>query len=549
MIAHSRLSRLTVSAALVACVGCQRARLPESFVPADAAAVLSVPRVDQALVAYKALAERFADLPAVRNALLKGEARALKETGIDLDRPESIQARGLNPQHGLYAFLPAMDDRGCLVVAVLDRDAADGFVREILRKLSAKTLTFREARARGLTLTEVIEEGQTQAEMAYLHHRKSLLLCVADKTVNLTEYVAGVAQTKPDQGLFARADFQAARAGVGTTQLWAYVEAGAARKWLIDRKSGKFRDSFATLAEELQGRNAFSAGLDVSGQAATLRVFLHSTAARAAEDRKLGSGQGPAPNFIQFLPLNGTILLLKATANMPVMVEHIMKEGGGILGRDKLEEGVAAVNQKIGLDLRQDVLALLAGRFILGFDKLGFGLDEARKAEDPMLVAPKLPAYLLAQVNDRGKAAGLLSTIERRLRQFEIPVEVAGTTEPVYTVSPNGRPLLSFGLRGDVLVVSTAEHFPKLIEYSRAEPSARVEIGSGQVSSLLRTADAEMLYLDLVQTAALLHALTLLKPDKELDEVLPVLDRLRNVALLSQWHEDGSSIELQLRLR
>lgn len=546
---RTRLSRLMLSATLVACAACQRARAPESFIPADAAAVLSVPRLDQALGSYKALAERFVEIPAVRNALLKGEAKALKETGIDLDRIESIRARGLNPQQGLYVFLPATADRGCLVTAVLDRDAADVFVRELLRKVTAKGLTFREARAQGLTLTEVLEEGQTQAELAYVHHRKSLLVCASEKTVNLADYVATVAQAKPEQGLLGRADFQAARVGIGNAQFWAYIEASVARKWLIDSNDDKSSDFTSTLAEELQGRKAFAAGLDVSGQAATLRVFLHGTQARAAEDRALWSGQGPAPDFVQFLPLSGNILLIKASANIPVLTEHLMQEGGGFLGRVKLEENLAAVNQKLGFDLRKDILALLAGRFLIGFDKLGFGLDEARKAEDPMAVVPKLPAYLLAQVNDRGKAAGLLASIERRLRESEIPVDVSGTTEPIYTVSPNGRPLLSFGLLKDVLVVSTADHFPKLLEYSRAEPTDRAEIGSGRVSSHLRTADSEVLYVDLVQTAALLHAVTLLKPDKEIDEILPVLDKLRDVALLSQGHEDGSSFEFQVRLR
>jgi hypothetical protein len=536
-------------AALLAFVGCQRTRAPESFIPADAVAVLSIPRMDQGMAAFKALGERFSDLPTVRKALAKLTGETLKETGIDLDRPDSIRISGLDAQKGLHAFLPATADRGCLIAGVRDAEAVDTFVRTLLRRLDDKAKDFRAVRARGLSLTEVIEEGQTKAEVAFVQNGKSLLLCIAEKTVDVADYLAGVAQAAPEQGLSRRTDFQAARASLGSTQLWAYVEAGAARKWIIDSKGGEFSASFKKEVLALDGRDSLSAGLDVSGQAVALRLFVHSTVERAAADRKLGSGQGPAPNFIQFLPKSGAIFLVKVSMNLPIVVEELMEQGSGVVGKTQVEQGLAAVNRKIGLDLQKDVVALLAGRFLVGADKPGFGLDEARKASDPMTVVPKLPVYLLAQVNDRGKAAGLLSTIERRLRQFGIPVEVAGTTEPVYTVSPEGRPLLSFGLRGDVLVISTAEHFVKLLASSHVEASERGEIGSDQVAALLHTGDGEVMFLDLVQTAALLHAVTLLNPDKDIDEVLPLLDKLRDLALLSQWHDDGSLVELQVRLR
>lgn len=69
------------------------------------------------------------------------------------------------------------------------------------------------------------------------------------------------------------------------------------------------------------------------------------------------------------------------------------------------------------------------------------------------------------------------------------------------------------------------------------------------VALTLRSADTTAIYRELAQTAALLHALTLLKPDKEADEALPVLDKLRDLAILSQWRDDGALAEFHVRLR
>lgn len=535
-----------MAAVLLVLVGCQRPRLPESFISADAAVVVAVPRLDQAMAGYKTLAERFADLPAVNQALGKGRAKVFKEVGLDLDRPESLVDRGIDPKHGIFVFMAATADRGCLAVAETNRAAADSFVRELLRKISDKSVSFRNTRALGLALTEAIEEGETKAEVAWVHHRKSLLVCAGDKPENVAEYLASVAQAKPEQSIVARADYQAARTSVAPNLMWIYVEAAIARKWLLESKPSA---KVSELLETFEGRKSFALALDAAGQAVTLRFFLHSAAERAAQDAKFARGQGPAPNFPQFLPPSGALLLFKLGFNLPALVDELTRYVGNLLGSGRVDEALVQIKAKSGLDIKEDVLSLLSGRFLLGFDRLGFGLDELRKAEDPMQVAPKLPLYLLMQVNDRGKAAALLATVERLLRQAGVPISVDGTTEPTFTVSPNEHPLFSFGLRGDALLISTAEHFPKLLERSSTALKERAEIGSPQVAEALRSADTMAIYLELAQTAALLHALTLLKPDKELDQVLPVLDKLRDLAILSQWRDDGALCEFQVRLR
>lgn len=547
MLTRAQLSRLMISAALFVCVGCQRARAPESFIPPDSAMVLSVPRLDQAL-GMKAFLNRFADVtPAA--LVLGSENKSLKELGIDLDRPESLRARGIDPQQGVYAFMPVTVDRGCLVAAVSNGAAADAFVREVLRKIVDKPLTFRPARAQGLPLTEILEEGQTQPELALVQHRKSLLLCAADKTVNIADYAAGIAQAKAEQGMVGRPEFQAARAGLGNTQIWAYMSMEATRKWLAESKDRKIRESAAQLLEYLQGRSSIAMGIEASAQAASLRLFVHSPPALAAADRKLMSGVGPAPNFVQFLPQSGVLFLSKINLNMPKLIANIRKGGSELLKGEEFDRNLAVVNGRLGMDLEKDVLGLLSGRFLFGFDQLGFGLEEASKMADPVQLVPKLPTYLLAQVTDRGKAAGLLSSVERLLRQAGLPVGVAGTTEPVYTVSYKEVPILSFGLRGDMLLISTAEHFPKLIENAGAASKSRAEIGSKDVTASLRSADDLLLYMDQVQMSGLMHAVQLLKPDREMARALPFMDKVRDWALFWRWQDNGFSSDMQVRLR
>lgn len=546
MHALTRIPWLMAAATLVMLVGCQRPRPPESFISADAVAVVAVPRIDQAMGAYKTMAERFADLPAVNQAVAKGRAKVLKAVGLDLDRPESLVARGIDTKQGLYGFLAATADRGCLVAAETDRAAADGFLRELVQKVSDKPVSFRNTRALGLALTEAIEEGETKSELAWIHHRKSLLVCAGDKPDNIGEYLARMAQAKPEQGMVARADYQAVRASVAPNLMWVYVEAAMARKWLLDSKPSA---KISELLQTFEGRKSIALALDVAGQAVTLRFFLHSSAERAAQDSKFAKGQGQAPNFQRFLPPSAALLLFKVGINMPAVVDEFAQNLGGLLGKDKVDEALAQLKEKSGLDIKEDVLSLLSGRFLLGFDRLGIGLDELRNADNPTKVIPKLPLYLLVQITDRGKAAALLATVERLLRQAAVPITVAGTTEPTFTVSPNDQPLFSFGLREDVLLISTAEYFPQLIERSRAALKERAEVGSPQVAEALRSADTTAIYVELAQTAALLHALTLLKPDKDIDQVLPVLDKLRDLAILSQWRDDGALAEFQVRLR
>lgn len=549
MIACGAGLRLLLLMALSAWLGCQPARRPESFIPADAAAVLAVPRIDQLVVAYHTLGERLSEVRAVQALLGHAEDVLRRETGVELDRPESFRLTGLNPQQGLYAFVPAAADRGCVVAAVQNQQVADRALRLVLSKLSPQPLSFRRVYHRGLAVTEVVREGQTVASAGFVLHRKVALLCAAEAIGNLAEYIATIALSPPSAGLWQRPELAAARRSLGSPQAWLYLEVEAAARWLSSAKNERVRALWAKRGEELAGRSAFATGLEVSPRAATLRFTLHSSAARAAEDRRLASGQGPPPNFLQFLPSRGPIVLAKASLNLPATLDRARQEDARLADPGQLDRALAQVNDKLGLDLPKDALSLLSGRFLLGFDKLGFGLQEVRHTDDLTVLLPKLPAYLLLQVKQPGQVAGLLSSIERRLRQLGVPLEVSGRSEPVFTLSYRGRPTLSYGLRGDVLLVSTAEHFAKLLGQAADPWAPHADLAGHPRAASLSTADDQLLYLDLIQTAAFLHALALLRPNPQLDEALLILDRLRDLSVFADWQDEFSLVEVKLRMR
>jgi hypothetical protein len=289
----------------------------------------------------------------------------------------------------------------------------------------------------------------------------------------------------------------------------------------------------------------------------TLRAFVHSTPERAARDKRYGTGQGPAPRFPAFLPPGGAAAALRVSANIPAITQNLKKRAADLLGKEKLEEGAAEARSKLGLDIEKDVLGLFAGRFLLAMDPPTPELLRLGMERGPSGVVPELPLYLLAQVTDPKRATVLLDSVHKMLTELQVPISVSAGPEPTYGVmdkkpseAPAGeepKALLRFGLVGDVLMVSGGGYFTQVHERSRT--AGKITLGSPQVSAAMQSADESLIFVDLVQITSLVRAAHLLRPDPGVSEMLPALDQLRDVALVSKWRDDGAQADLQLRLR
>lgn len=591
------LALVLVSSALA---GCRPPPEPESYVPQDVALVVAIPQLEQAFAAYQELEKRFTSIPELKTEREKLVEEARKH-GLPFDK-ESLAAQGVNTKQGLYFFVPPSGDRGCLLAGVKNRFGVDGLLMNLFKKGGDEPVTFHPVAAGGLTVTEVRERNEDRGSVSWVHHKKTLVLCVTDKKgESASEYTAKIAQRDPAQGLMKAEDMKGVRTTLGTTQAWAYLGAEGVKKWILDeekKKKGpqkldkpikpikkpkapsddpsgdgegasdddldetdepeeKSPFDLTSMLDEFKGYRSMSFGLALSGQEVTVRTYLHSTPERAAEDRRIGTGTGPAPRFAAFLPSGGPALVLRVSGNIPAIVQSVKKRLGQVLGADKIDGVATEARNKLGLDVEKDVLGVFSGRFLLGVDPPSPELLTLGMQRGAMGVVPELPVYLLAQVTDRQQAAKLLGSVEKILTDLNVPV--TGSEGPVYAVLdkkpsklPDAEPpqaMVRFGLAGDVLMVSGGGYFLKVQERSRAAGPAKFSLGSPQVTTAVQSADDSVIFLDLVQLTSLVRAVSLIKPDPEVTKALPVMDQLRDIALISQWRNDGALVDLQLRLR
>lgn len=589
------LALLLVSCALA---GCRPPPEPEAYVPPDVALVVAIPQLDQAFAAYQELEKRFTSIPELKTEREKLVQEA-RNHGFPFDK-ESFAAQGINTQQGIYFFMPPSADRGCVLAGVKNRFGVDGLLMNLFKKGGDEPVTFHPVSVGGLTVTEVRERGEEKGSASWVHHKKTLVLCITDKKgEGASEYTAKIAQRDPAQGLMKGADMKSVRTALGTTQAWAYLGADGVKKWILDEKQKKSAPAhkkpirkpkiepiadrseahdddatddeadqadeqeepssfdLASMLDEFKGYKSLSFGLVLSGQEVTVRTYLHSTPERAAEDRRVGTGVGPAPRFTSFLPPGGPAFLLRVSGNIPALVQSLKKRMAQVIGADKIDGAAAEARNKLGLDVEKDVLGVFSGRFLLGVDPPSPDLLSLGLQRGAMGVVPELPVYLLAQVTERQQAAKLLASIEKLLTELNVPV--TGSEGPVYAVldkkasklpeAEAPQAMIRFGLLGDVLVVSPGKYFLQVQDRSRAAAPGKVSLGSPQVTAAVQSADDSVIFLDLAQLTSLVRAATLLKPDPAVTKALPVLDQLRDLALISQWRNDGALVDLQLRLR
>jgi hypothetical protein len=575
-----------------ALAGCRPPPEPESYVPADAALVVGIPQIEQALAAYQELEKRFAAVPTLKTDREK-LMQELRELGFPFDQA-SLQNQGINTKQGLYFFMPTSGDRGCVLAGVKNNVGVDGLVMNVVKKISGASITFHPVTARGVRVTEARKADGQPAGVSWVHQKKTLVLCALSEELrgSVSDYTASIALRDPAQGMTKSADMKAVATALGPTQAWIFLNAEGVGKWILDKekkKANRFAprkkakheaadgeddgdsDSdepsddepagrspgpfeLASYMDELKGYKSLSFGLALSGQEVTLRAFIHSTPERAAQDKRYATGQGPAPRFTSFLAPGGAAFVLRVSANMPAVVQNLKKRAAQIIGDKQLEDGAAQARSKLGLDIEKDVLGLFSGRFLLAMDPPSPELLRHGMERGPRGVAPELPIYLLAQVTDPKRAGGLLDSVRKTLTDLQVPVSASAGPEPIFSLlddkPPTGEPapaLLRFGLVGDILLVSGGTYFTQVHERSRT--AGKIGLGSPQVTAAMQSTDESLLFVDLTHVTSLIRAAMLLKPDPGISDMMPVLDQLRDLALVSKWRNDGTQAELQLRLR
>lgn len=574
-----------------ALVGCRPPPEPESYVPADAALVVGIPQIEQALTAYQELEKRFTSVPTLRTEREKLVQEA-RELGFPFDK-ESLQNQGINIKQGLYFFVPGAGDRGCVLAGVKNNLGVDGLVMNLVKKISGPSITFHPVTARGVKVTEARKADGQPVGLSWVHQKKTLVLCALgdEGRGSVSDYTASVALRDPAQSMTKSADMKAVATALGPTQAWVFLNAEGVGKWIVDkekeharrfaprtkkakqdtdaedRSDGDSEDAsddepvdtrpgpfeLTSYLDELKGYKSLSFGLSLSGQEVTLRAFIHSTPERAAQDKLYATGQGPAPRFTSFLSPGGAAFVLRVSANMPAVIQNLKKRAAKIIGDKQLEDGAAQARSKLGLDIEKDVLSLFAGRFLLAMDPPSPELLQHGMERGPRGVVPELPIYLLAQVTDPKRAAALLDSVRKALNELQVPVSASPGPEPIYAVledkTPTGEApaLLRFGLVGDTLLVSGGTYFTQVHERSRS--AGKIGLGSPQVTAAMQSADESLAFVDLTHVTSLIRAAMLLRPDPGISDMMPVLDQLRDLALVSKWRNDGTQAELQLRLR
>jgi hypothetical protein len=511
----------------------------ETYLPEDAVAVVAVPHIGQALRAWKTVEGKFSDLEPVRRALARGKADIVKEAEFDPDQPDSLRQLGVDLDGGIYYALSASGKDHAIVIGASDTAKLDAYLRRLLQR-GDKTLQFDERTVNGVKVT--VAGTGTRPRLAWTALRRHLLLCPEAQGEKLAEHVAHLARL--DRSLAGSRAFKQAREKIGRHHLLVYGDMARAQQLI----AGAWPLVGTAMAGQLGGWQDYRTlafGLALSAEEILVRMYTELAEGRGKTFAELARGTGKAAPFGQHLPAE-TMGLLRFSFNAARILDHL----GTVLPpkqKRSLYEGIEAFEQAAKIDVKKDLLPVLAGRFVLA--GLTPALGTIHKGMKEVDVVRALPGMVMVQVADEKRAAELLASLERAMVVRGLPVRsrVEGERK-IYWVEQDGQAAVRWIVARELLILATGDELLRtLARLGKGDLGERLD--HPRARAALRADDGMVLYLNLSRLTDMLRDMNTRTPEAGLDGTIMVLAKFRDIALTSEIAGDSATGEFSVRLR
>jgi hypothetical protein len=559
-----RKDRIAAGLIVVACAvapGCSgcKGKAPLNYVPQDAAVVLVVPGVGQALTDAKLLLDKFRDQTPVKMGLEAGKAQVVKELGFDPENPESMKTKGIDPSGGLVASLGSDGKSVAIAFGVEDQKLLEKLLRELAGKMTGGAATFVEKDVGGARMTLLQLPGGNDPRAAWTYVGKHIVICPAAKDGKVADYLAQV--TKLEANIKRNKTFSAVESKIGKYHALVYADGAGAKKMQAARNEERLKGASEWMRKYIKERQDATDGfmayfeggalaLRLSAEGATLRGYTAIPSDKGKTIREIFKGTGDAVDLAKFIgpdalavgrfSIDGKKLMDRMLELMPPAA----KRG--------FYAGVERIERDLKLSVEKDVLALLAGRYA---GAVFAPPADAIKAGPPRGMSDAvrfLSLVGMAQVTDTQKAADLLVKLERMMVMAHVDVKTRTEGDrKVYSIDSDGRTLVAWTVVKNVVVVGTGDRLAKTVALvTGGGDNVLSTVDSSRAKSLLKSPEGIVLYYNVAKTADTVRAMDLPAELKAiLSTALTTVSKFSDVTVSWEVEDEGVLGELAVRVK
>lgn len=543
------------------CSGCSGGKAPLGHVPQDALLSVEVQSLKKVLTKVKALTDKFSDNPVLKQALSEGRGELQKELKIDLEKPETLAKRGIDPDKGLVISVDADGESASIVLGVSDQKALDAFIREVAKKETGGAASFSEKKVGETTVTLLKMQGSDEPKAAYAYVKKNIIICPEAKDGKVAEYVAKVATLK--DSIEGNSVYSEVKEKLGKQQAMVFINGETAKKVHAAKYEARIKSASSDwLKSHLKQQEATEDGfmaylrgagfsLFLSEKGVVTRAYMATPPEKGKALAALFEGVNDGKPMGKYLAPDA-LWVTRATLNAKKLMDLLMETVPPRVKRGYYRQ-IQKVETQAKISLEKDVLALLDGHLAMALYPPNLkGLNLNQVMRNPDAAAGALSAVGLVQVTDTKKAAELLAKLERMMVMSRVEVRVKNAGErKVYSVEEGGERVVAWTALEDMVVVATGDRLEKTVELiDKGGDNVLDQIDSKRAKSAFKADEGAVLYYNLARSAELLQKMELPAELKlMLSPVVGTLSKFQDTALVMEAEEDGVLTELSVRIK
>lgn len=555
------LAAAMVATAGPGCSGCS-GKAPLAYVPQDALYVGVVPSIAEAIKGAGALLDKFKDETPVKMGLKQNRARLVKELGFDPEKPETMEAKGIDPSRGIVASVAADGVSSALVVGVTEQAAMEKYLRETVTKMMGGGATFKEKTVSGVKATLVSMQGSEVPRMAWVHVKEHVVICPRAKDDKVAQHAARLATQ--EQSIKENRTFELLRGKLGKHHAMLFASGATHKKVEAARIQRRLKTASEWMQKSLKERqetmnavleyyDGAALGLRLSGEGATLRGYLAVPEGKSEVLQAIAAGEGDAPDFAEFMGPDALLV-----GRLSLNTKKLWDKAREIVPpreKRRMYRRLDRIERETKINVEKDVMGQLAGRFAFALfapDAKVLKKGDLFNIRRPDEIITALPMVAMAQVKSPKKAKELLSTVERVMTREGTDVRARSEGErKTYYIGSSSKPLVSWTLVEDVVVVGTGKRVAKTVTLMRkGGDNALGQIGSSRAKKLMTSEEGAVAYYNLAKTADLVRGLDLPGEIKlMLSSVTSALGKFEDVTWSLEVESEGVLGEFQVRVK
>ncbi len=357
------------------CGGGCGGKAPLGYVPHDALVVFVIPSINELLQKQTEYLARFDDDPKVAKGLKDVTKQLKKNLGFDPTRPEALKAAGIDPGRGIAGGLSGDGQNLCFAMGVEDQDTLEKTLRKMAKKsVPDDKAEFKKVERDGVTVTKVMMEDSDTELMAWGYHKGHLISCVkaedgdlADRVIKTANMEKSIKDNEHYKALSKRLSGQQLKVVVDGESLASFME-----EWVDSRTSKMpkyrrktFMREWNTLINAMDYFTGAVLGVKVSADDVLISTFWGVPPKEAKKLSKLFKGKGDDVTLAKYIGPDAL-----AVVKMSINLKDYLDWQSELLPSEATEglyQVLKNVKRETKIDVEEDILELLGGRFAVGY--------------------------------------------------------------------------------------------------------------------------------------------------------------------------------------